>query len=467
MGKKTLIQLCALLTINLLAACQAESIHLTAPTARPSRVAPTIEMTTTSTPRAKPSTTPTPVTSPTAAPQPLAELIDLQGTGRWRASDTTNWDDASTGQALWLKNQVLTEVDTKAIITYLDGVRIYVAPKTFFTVTDLQQNEDLSLTAALQLLIGQLFLSHNGAQDPHIHIETEAGIAGVRGTMMSVKVTLSGRVIITCLEGTCTLENNYGLVVLKAGQQAEILNNTTPPIYLDEIADYQLNEWFANHTEALSVTLNNDLIAQLPDDCDLDDSLSCHIELDCDPETGVGCQLPEGCDAMKGMGCELPAGCNPITGEGCALPSDCDLLTGKGCLLESGCNPVTWKGCAQPLNCNLLTGRGCQPGAECDLQNGQGCEISSGCNLFTGKDCVCEIGNDCLGVLYPTPTNTPAPIPTARPTESGSDGGGGGDPASGSASGSGGDSGSGEGETTGDGGAGPPVIVIPGGITIP
>jgi len=419
MSKKIFSLLFALLTTSLLAACQSQSISLAAPTLRPSDLAPLADT---------PSAPLTPTALPAVEPGPLAELIELQGNARWRASDATDWDCASIGQDLLLENQVLTESGTKAVIEYLDGLLVHVAPKTLFTVTKLEQAEDHSLWTTIQLLVGQLFVSHDGAQASQIRVETEAGIAGVRGTMMSVKVTISGRVVITCLEGTCTLENEYGTIVLQAGQQAEILNANLPPVFLGIIADYQLNEWFANNSAALLVALNSGLLAQLPEGCNLEDGLSCQIDLDCDPDTGMGCQLPDGCNLLTGQGCELAGGCNLVTGEGCELPLGCDPLTGEGCQLETGCNPVTGEGCVLPINCNLLSGSGCQPGAGCDLQTGQGCELPSGCNIVTGEGCNCA-GSGCAGASIPgglpastgiptaIPTLPPIEVPTAPPTE--------------------------------------------------
>jgi hypothetical protein len=390
------------LTISLLIACQSESIPLAAPTSRASQPAPTADL---------PSPTLASTGSPTAAPKPLAELINLQGAGRWRASVTSDWDVANLGQALLIENQVLTETDAKAVIEYPDGLLVHVAPKTLFTVTDLEQAEDQTLRATIQLLLGQLFVSHSGAQDSQIRIETEAGIAGVRGTMMSVKVTISGRVIVTCLEGTCTLENEHGLIVLEAGKQAELLNAATPPVYLGMIADYQLNEWFDNQPAALLAAQTSGLLAQLPAGCNLETGV-CQLELACNPNSGAGCQLPGGCNALTGAGCELPGGCNPVTGQGCELPPGCDLLGGQACQLLSGCNLVNGQGCAQPLACDPLSGTGCQPAAGCDLQTGQGCELSSGCNPVTGENCNCT-GAGCMEALIPgTP---PAVIATAIP----------------------------------------------------
>ncbi|MBM3143773.1 MAG: hypothetical protein FJ010_02145 [Chloroflexi bacterium] len=408
MNNKLTSPVFVLLLLATLAACQTESLPLAAPTARPTSFSPATE-----TVIEAPTDAPTPATPSAAEPNPLAQLIALQGAGRWRASDAVEWDCASIGQALALENQVLTETDAKAVIQYLDGLLVHVAPKTLFTVTELHQAEDNSLWATIRLLVGQLFVSYVGEDGSQIRVETEAGIAGVRGTMMSVKVTLSGRVILTCLEGVCTLENDYGLIVLQAGQQAELLNANTPPVFLGAIANYQFNEWFANHPEALLVALNNGLLAPLPPGCSLEESLSCQIELDCDPNTGAGCQLPGGCNPVTGEGCELPGSCNPVTGEGCGLPESCDPLSGEGCQLGTGCNPVNGQGCAQPLNCNPLTGIGCQPGAECDPQTGQGCELPSGCNPITGEGCDCEGGIGCAGGPFPGGQPAPADVPPA------------------------------------------------------
>jgi hypothetical protein len=395
-----------LLAFLLLASCQAASIPLAAPTPRPPDIAPVAAATAAPTP------------PPSAEPARLAGLIALQGSARWRASAAAGWDCANIGQELLLENQVLTESGAKAVIEYLDGLLVHVAPKTLFTVTKLEQAEDRSLLATLRLLAGQLFVAHEGGQASQIRVETEAGIAGVRGTMLSVKVTISGRVIVTCLEGTCTLENEYGKIVLQPGQQAEILGADLPPVFLGLIADYQLNEWFANHPDALLVALEGGLLAQLPEGCTLDNGALCQVELDCDPNTGAGCLLPAGCDPLTGLGCELAGGCNPVTGEGCELPPGCDPASGEGCTLATGCNPVSGTGCAPPLYCNLLTGLGCQPGAGCDPQSGAGCELASGCNPVTGSGCDCT-GGSCAGASIPggqsVPTDVPAAVPTLPP----------------------------------------------------
>ncbi|MGA2490244.1 MAG: FecR family protein, partial [Anaerolineales bacterium] len=396
MIKGFILALCLTLITFLLASCQSENIPLVVPTVRPSSATASVE-------------TASPVLTK-ALSNPLAMLIELQGTGRWRASVATRWFPASINQTLLVDNQVLTLADSKAVIEYQDGLLVHIAPKTLFTFTELKQSSDHTLSASIRLLIGELFMSHNSAQGAQININTDAGIAGVRGTMMSAKVTISGRLVVTCLDGICTLENKFGQIDLEAGQQAEIPKDTIAPIPLGLIADYQFNEWFANQPAALSV----------PEGCNLDNSSSCRIELDCDPTSGMGCQLPEGCNESSGLGCELSGGCNPVTGEGCELPTGCNLLNGQGCQLTTGCNLVSGEGCAPPLNCDLLTGIGCKPEPGCDLGTGQGCELPSGCNPVTGLDCLCPTGNICAGMPIPSaeymPTSTATLIPTNSPT---------------------------------------------------
>ena len=396
MQRKIMHHLLALLAIGLLVSCQTEQISLAEPTARPSQPAPQIE---------EPTSSPSATLAPTAEAKPLAELIDLKGVGRWRTSGIVDWDAAQIGQALQIENQVLTETSARVVIQYPDGLLVHVAPKTLFTVTDLEQAEDQSLRATIQLVLGELFVSHTGAQGSQIHIQTEAGIAGVRGTMMSVKVTVSGMVVVTCLEGTCTLENEHGMLVLEAGKQAELLNAATPPVFLGLISDYQLNEWFTNLPDALSVALNSGLLTVLPPGCTLENSLACQIDLTCDPNSGVGCPLPADCNPQTGLSCELAGGCNLVTGEGCELPPECDPLNGQGCRLQTGCNPVSGQGCGNPLSCDPISGSGCLPGTGCNAQTGQGCELPSGCNLVTGDGCVCT-GSICAGV--PIPGTTPS-----------------------------------------------------------
>lgn len=299
--------------------------------------------------------------TPTEAPSAIepdqiprtAQLTQNQGEVNWRATEGETWGSIAVGSVLEVGNQVMTGQTGRAVITFTEGAIVRLAENTVFTIREIGGDAENPETT-LDLIKGQIFvIVKSMLGEGHFDVDFEAGQAAVRGSMLSVRVTPSGRVVATCLEGHCTLSDGTHTVSLEYGQQAEIAGIGLLPGAATLLEDYQLNEWLLIDPGAFSIALEYDLIdfALLSPGCNPETGEGCYLVLPCDPSTGIGCDLPPECNLSTGIGCELPAGCNPITGEGCLLPPECDPVTGVGCETPGGCNLITDEGCDVEINC--------------------------------------------------------------------------------------------------------------------
>jgi hypothetical protein len=272
-----------------------------------------------------------------------AEITEKEGDVNWRPASEAEWQLAGVGQGLVEDNQVQTPSDGRAAITFTEGTLVRVGPDTTFTMRVLAGSEKNPQTL-LELIKGQLFIIVKGLLgEGYFEVETDAGLAAVRGSYMSVERTSDGRVLVACLEGHCNLSNAFGSVDLLAGQASELLSNREAPRPAGPMQDYQYNDWFENVPDAAQISLQEGLITQdnLPEECDLETGRGCMLEL--------SCALITGGNIVTGEGCELPTGCNIITGAGCGDFLDCDPASGAGCVLPNGCNIVTGEGCESIL----------------------------------------------------------------------------------------------------------------------
>lgn len=125
-----------------------------------------------------------------------------------------------------------------------------VAPSTTFTLTD-NKAADNSLATQLKLELGKLWIVLKGGT---LNIETPSGQAGVRGSYLSVAVDpgMPG-VYVTCLEGTCAVQNPAGTLDLTTGQTGRLLpptNNTYTAPQLGAMTREDYQDWKDNVPEA-------------------------------------------------------------------------------------------------------------------------------------------------------------------------------------------------------------------------
>lgn len=329
--------------ITLLTACQSSAEIPAAATRTPNSALPPTEVTAALATPGPINTVEGSVALPPTEDTRLAEVTEREHLVDWRQQDPGDWLLADIGQPLNLSNQVRTGVNSRATVIFIAGAVVRLSEDSLFTITTTETGP------LLQVWLGQIFVTLTETFNPGatFDVETPNGLAGVRGSYLSVRITPSGRVITACLEGNCFLRNALGEAPLVQGQQSEIIASDQPPIAPVPMDDYQFNEWFDIDPATVRLALDTGVLPRdrLPTDCNPETGENCRIRELCDQRTGQGCHLRPECDRQTGDGCELPSGCNPVTGDGCASPRTCDPTTGVGCELPNGCNRVTGVGC--------------------------------------------------------------------------------------------------------------------------
>lgn len=192
--------------------------------------------------------------APTAAEPPAAlsaALFEVSGTVQTLKPAEGLFRDASDGDAIAVKDQVLTHDNGRVRIDISNGTIVRVGPLTTFTLEDMDVNASGPF-ARFKLDIGELWIILNGGQ---VNVDTPAGLASVRGSYLNVIVRPdTGETIVTCLEGTCTLGNGGGTVTLTAGESARILNSSQPP-ETGKMDDQDVQRWLDANPEATLVVV--------------------------------------------------------------------------------------------------------------------------------------------------------------------------------------------------------------------
>jgi hypothetical protein len=183
----------------------------------------------------------------TSQTQSRAALIEVRNQVRYRPSEDDDFSDARAGQELPPRSQVQTGQDSRAALALLpENTVVRIGPESLFTVQS-PGNEPESAPARLQLFFGQLWIVLRGGQ---LEVETEDGLAAVRGSMMGVsldpdRATMS----VTCLEGHCSLENDLGKTDLTAGQACDAKKGSAPSAPRP-LTEAEQREWRAAFPES-------------------------------------------------------------------------------------------------------------------------------------------------------------------------------------------------------------------------
>jgi hypothetical protein len=194
---------------------------------------------------------PTPV--PTATPLPRqAILSELKNEVLARSRAEVQWQTAAEGQALQLGGGVQTKAEAKARVDISDGTILRFAANTVFEFKALSPLPADPVTR-LYLEAGKVWVSITKALGAgSFDVETPVGVAGVRGSMLSVEYDpASGQMTVTCLEGQCRLTGANGAAQdLQAGEQAAIPGQGQSPAAKQAMPAEQLASWQANFPEA-------------------------------------------------------------------------------------------------------------------------------------------------------------------------------------------------------------------------
>ncbi len=173
-------------------------------------------------------------------------LNDVQA----RADAGADLKPAALGDILQVGGQAQSGNDSRACLDLEpEGTVVRIGPNTLFTLNTLETDADSPL-ARLELLVGQIWVILAGGR---LEVETPYGLAAVRGSYMSVAFDEAQGMIVTCLEGHCSLANEAGTVELTDGQSSSIPQADDPPSPPQKMEEEEYQEWQQASPEAVEL----------------------------------------------------------------------------------------------------------------------------------------------------------------------------------------------------------------------
>jgi FecR protein len=227
--------------------------------AAPTKAAPTGSAPTKSAPTAAPSATSAGSQATTA---PTAEQFGILGDTTKKVSVKSSLEtdahEGVFGESL-PKGAVLNTDDTgRARILLQNGSTLRLAPNTQLALTDRQEPTTGNILTQLDLLVGKVWAILGRGANESLTIETPIGVGAVRGSYMSVEY-IPGKLddptddilIITCLEGDCSVTTPLGTVNLTTGQKITITGKGNPPVGPVPMTQQDIQDWLDNNVEIL------------------------------------------------------------------------------------------------------------------------------------------------------------------------------------------------------------------------
>lgn len=244
---KRLIIIGAIAAIAATCAREADSPTTVPP---PNQATPTRQATTVvSAPTFTRAATSTPVPPPTrAAASPTlarsAIIIEVENKVQSRLSSNAQWKNAEVNQTLPVGGEVQTGEEGNARIDVSPDTIVRVGENSHFMVTALSGSNNKP-TTTLSVIVGEIWVMLNSALNGgSFDVETPVGVAAVRGSSVSVDYDLaSDSVIVSCLEGNCSLRNQAGAVNLQAEQETHIARRNLAPSAARAMDPARLERW--------------------------------------------------------------------------------------------------------------------------------------------------------------------------------------------------------------------------------
>ncbi len=150
---------------------------------------------------------------PTPDAERIATLDLVENDVNARESEVEDMSPAIKGQRLNSDGQVQTLDASRAHIRFTEGTLIRISENTLLSLANMNTNPDEPV-AKFFLEIGKIWLV---LQSGTVEVETPIGVAAVRGSYQSVEYYPGNpddpnddHMIVTCLEGNCTLGDNIG-----------------------------------------------------------------------------------------------------------------------------------------------------------------------------------------------------------------------------------------------------------------
>ncbi len=170
-----------------------------------------------------------------------AVFTEVENDVQERLPGQDQFSPAAVGQVLEEWGEARSGEASKARLDLRpDGTVVRLGPNTYFVLESLPAEVDQPF-GRLKLVLGQVWIILANGQ---LEVDTEWGVAGVRGSMMSVAFDPKGAGMrVTCLEGHCALSNPAGAVELTAGQASVIEAPDRPPAPPEPLTEADVQQW--------------------------------------------------------------------------------------------------------------------------------------------------------------------------------------------------------------------------------
>lgn len=185
--------------------------------------------------------------SGTPAPR-MAVFAEVENDVQARPAGQQEFIPAVVGQTLEERGEARSgEASHARLDLQPEGTVIRLGPNTYFVLKTLSPTKE-GFFSRLHLFLGQMWIILTEGQ---LEVDTDWGVSGVRGSMMSVAFDPAGAGLrVTCLEGHCTLSNPAGAVELSGGQSSAIEGPNQPPLPPEPLTEADIQQWKAVSPEA-------------------------------------------------------------------------------------------------------------------------------------------------------------------------------------------------------------------------
>jgi len=197
----------------------------------------------------------TPIPGSPAAATRTARISELRNMVNSKKTNAADWLTASEGEQILAGGGVRTGEESRVRIDTSDASLIRIGANTEFQLLEFSPQPTDPVTR-LQLEAGKLWVQVTQALGGgSFEVETPAGVAAVRGSLMSVAFDrAAGRMAVTCLEGECELRDRaQNAVRLRAGEASEIAGPGQGPLAARRINRAELQDWIDHFPEAAAI----------------------------------------------------------------------------------------------------------------------------------------------------------------------------------------------------------------------
>jgi hypothetical protein len=153
-----------------------------------------------------------------------AIVTSISGTLEVFPHGTEKWVKARKGMFLYEGDQLKTGANSRAGITFANGIELKINENSTFTI---QITEEREMKNAIDLLIGEIF-SKIMIEGIKFEMHTPVAVAAVRGTEFNTNVRKSGLTTVLVYKGIVEVWNELGSVTLTEAKKTVVQPNQAP-----------------------------------------------------------------------------------------------------------------------------------------------------------------------------------------------------------------------------------------------